>query len=99
MNTFLEGDATHERRYWPNGQLNTQSLKSGDDAPEQYLQCLDATGQDLAPGGTGRFLQCTGDGDYREGTLLDGFLEGSMTWYDATGQGTGRANYKRGREG
>jgi antitoxin component YwqK of YwqJK toxin-antitoxin module len=99
LQASLEGDATRERRYWPNGQLNTQSLQSGDDAPEQYLQCLDAAGQDLAPGGTGRFLQCTGDGDYREGTLLDGFLEGSMTWYDATGQGTGRANYKRGREG
>ena len=94
-----EADGLRERRYWPNGQPNTESVKQDDAGPERYLQCLDESGRDLAPGGTGRFVQSTGDGDYREGTLVDGRLDGPMTWYDASGQATGHANYQGGQEG
>ena len=91
-----QGQDTVETRWWPNGQLNTETTER--DGNTRCLRCLDEAGQDLAPGGNDRFVQTLGDGRRREGALKNGLLEGEVIWTDADGKETGRAHFRGGRE-
>ena len=93
-----QGQDVFETRWWPSGQLNTESIDPKGQGAPRYLRCLDEAGKDLAPGGNGRFVQTIGDGGRREGTLKNGLLEGEMTWIDAKGQTTGSAHFRDGSE-
>lgn len=102
-----DGDTATTRCFWPDGALNTESVtEPGPVWRERFLRCLDPQGRDLAPGGTGRFHQALGESGgrrrWREGRLLDGYLEGAVRWMEAAEDGereTGRAIFRRGAEG
>ena len=98
----------HVRTYWPHGQLNACYVQDAD-YRNRYTCCFDAQGVDLAPGGQGRYREVLGideeDGRlcWREGQLVDGLLEGRVTWYAGDPDGgqaeaTGQAEFQRGLE-
>lgn len=71
----------HQLRYWPGGALNTESI-TGRDGRTRYLRCLDEQGRDLAPGGSGCLVEMlsldAGVRQWREGELVEGFLQGPV---------------------
>ena len=100
-------DGEHRSRYWPDGTLNTQSVYDATLRRERYSQVRDAKGHDIAPGGTGRLYQCLsidkGEHRWREGDLVDGYLEGPVRWMKSQPDGSAasevsRAVYRQGKE-
>ena len=77
-----EGTLIH--RYWPNGQLNTLSIRN-EKSIEVYSQCFDEKGNALIHKGSGNFHQFLGLPEgrpaWREGKLIDGLLQGEVIWY------------------
>ena len=99
-------DGEHEIRYWPSGAVNTESI-TPEGGRERYLRCLDAEGQDLAPGGTGRLYESlareNGRLGWREGNLVGGYLDGVVRWLECAADGsdvqeTNRCLYRNGEE-
>lgn len=100
-------DGEHRSRYWPGGALNTESIYDEKTRRERYLQVRDRDGQPLAPEGTGRLHQFLtiekGEHRWREGALVDGYLEGPVRWMKAKADGSeatevSRAVYRQGVE-
>lgn len=87
----------HRARYWPNGQLNTRSTR--DEAQvDLYSECFSEDGTDLAPGGDGILRESIGDGAWREGTLVNGLVQGEVVWFEKDGTPRSKANFKNGKE-
>ncbi|MGG8166834.1 hypothetical protein PGO42_08725 [Klebsiella aerogenes] len=84
----------YRSRYWPSGQLNTRSVLdlSGDVTRERYLECRDEKGSDLLVNGCGQLyeiLSFDADGTiqrWREGEVVNGYLNGHRIWKDQTGE-------------
>ena len=98
-----EGTLVH--RYWPNGQLNTLSIRN-EKFIEVYSQCFDEKGNSLINNGSGNFYQFLGLPEgrpaWREGKLVDGLLQGEVIWYwvDQAGnpQVTSKAKFVDGKQ-
>ena len=97
-------DGTHITTYWPNGKPNLLCLRDVNDV-DRHLACFDEHGVDLAPNGQGRCHHVLGleEGriSWREGPLVNGFLEGHVVWYESNLDGsnrleTGDAQYRAG---
>lgn len=91
---------------WPGGAPNTESVDE-EGGRRRFLRCLDEAGRDLAPGGTGRLRQPLGERGgrrhWREGALVDGYMEGVVRWMSSAPDGGDvredeRATYRRGVE-
>lgn len=98
-----EGVLIH--RYWPNGKLNTLSIRDAAFV-EKYSECFDEKGHALIANGSGRFHQFLGVVEgrcaWREGHLINGYLQGEVIWYveDADGNPTvaSKANFVDGKQ-
>lgn len=93
-----EGDERHQR-HWPGGQPHTDSVLQAADGRTRYTRCLDAEGRDLAPGGTGRLVELLSLDDgmrqWREGTLVEGYLHGTVVRMASHLDGTGARETER----
>lgn len=79
--------------FWPGGAVNAEWVSEAQAGWRQrFLRCLDAEGRDIAPGGTGRLYQVFDDHhgrrQWREGRLVDGYLEGVVVWMSSAADGT-----------
>ncbi len=98
-----EGILIH--RYWPNGQLNTLSIRN-EKFIEIYSQCFDEKGNALINNGSGNFHQFLGLPEgrpaWRAGKLVEGLLQGEVIWYwiDEMGnpQVTSKATFVDGKQ-
>ena len=86
------------RCFHVDGRLNTEAMLTAD-LRKRYLRCLDPSGADLAPGGTGVFQEYSGvfEGRMRwlTGTLVDGFLDGDVVRTD-NGEVTAVERFEKG---
>ncbi len=83
----LPSGATSIRRYFANGQLNTERVQHG--TSSSYSQCFDESGMDLAPGGTGVFRELWSYDErgprWRVGKMVNGHLHGQLKYLEADG--------------
>jgi hypothetical protein len=88
------------RRYFGNGQLNTERLIL-EEFPFPYTRCLDEAGNELAPGGTGQFREVWGFDErgprWREGALVNGLLEGELRYFHPDGALSSSEHYVAGK--